>query len=170
MRSRLFWMISVMVILAMMLTACGGTQATEAPTEAAPAEVPPTEAPEPTAEPEMEEAPADRVQIRWFVGLGTGQQPEQVEAQEAVVEAFNASQDKIELVIEIVNYEVSVDTLSTQIAAGNAPDIVGPVGVPARTLSVVNGLTWNRSSTRTATTYPISTLPRLISTGSKARG
>ena len=76
MRPRLFWMISILVILAMMLPACGGAAPTEAPE---PTEAPmeePTEAPmeEPTEEPEMEEAPADRVQIRWFVGLGTGQQ------------------------------------------------------------------------------------------------
>jgi len=45
------------------------------------------------------------VTIRWFVGLGTGSRPDQQDAQKAVVEAFNASQDKIKLVLEVANYE-----------------------------------------------------------------
>jgi multiple sugar transport system substrate-binding protein len=46
-----------------------------------------------------------------------------------VVDEYNASQDKYELLLEIVDNDVAYDTLSTQIAAGNAPDIVGPVGI-----------------------------------------
>jgi multiple sugar transport system substrate-binding protein len=60
--------------------------------------------------------------------LGTGTNPEQVTAQEQVVKDFNASQDKIELVLEIVPFDSARDTLSTQIASGAGPDIVGPVG------------------------------------------
>ena len=45
------------------------------------------------------------VTVRWFVGLGTGAEPEQITAQETVVEEFNASQDAIELQIEIVDNE-----------------------------------------------------------------
>lgn len=85
---------------------------------------------EPTEEPMEEPASSgDRTVVRWFVGLGTGQNAEQVEAQEAVVEAFNASQDAIELQMEIVQNDVAYDTLATLIASGDAPDIVGPVGV-----------------------------------------
>ena len=73
-------------------------------------------------------ASGDAVEIRWFVGLGSGGQPEQIAAQEAVVEAFNATHDDIQIVLEIVENDVAFDTLSTQIAAGNPPDIVGPVG------------------------------------------
>ena len=43
--------------------------------------------------------------------------------------AFNESHDDIELVLEIVDYDTAFDVMSTQIAGGNAPDIVGPVGV-----------------------------------------
>lgn len=72
----------------------------------------------------------DRTVVTWFVGLGTGTNEEQIEAQNAVVEAFNESQEEIELVINIgANFETSRDTFSTLVAAGNAPDIVGPVGV-----------------------------------------
>ena len=41
---------------------------------------------------------------------------------------FNASQDGIELVLEIVPYDSARDTLATQIASGSGPDIIGPVG------------------------------------------
>lgn len=71
----------------------------------------------------------DRVIVTWFVGLGTGGNEEQIEAQNGVVDAFNASQDEIELQINIVDNVTARDTLSTLVAAGSAPDIVGPVGV-----------------------------------------
>jgi len=74
-------------------------------------------------------AQGDPVTITWFVGLGAGGQPEQIEAQNAVVEAFNESHDDIELEIVIVDNTVAFDTLSTLIASGEAPDIVGPVGI-----------------------------------------
>jgi multiple sugar transport system substrate-binding protein len=69
-----------------------------------------------------------KVQVRWFVGLGTGSEPEQIEAQEAVVEEFNASQEDVELVIEFVPNSTAQDTLATQIALDKGPDIIGPVG------------------------------------------
>jgi len=75
-------------------------------------------------------AAQDKVTVTWFVGLGTGTQAEQIETQNQVVADFNASQDKINLVINIAaSNETARDTLSTLIAAGTPPDIVGPVGV-----------------------------------------
>jgi multiple sugar transport system substrate-binding protein len=72
----------------------------------------------------------DKVQITWFVGLGTGTNDQQIEAENQVVADFNASQDEIELIINIApTFDTAVDTLSTLIAAGTPPDIVGPVGV-----------------------------------------
>lgn len=73
-------------------------------------------------------AAQDKVQIVWFIGLGTGGAPEQREMQEKVVAAFNAANPDIELVLNIAENTVARDTLSTLIAAGNAPDIIGPVG------------------------------------------
>lgn len=67
-------------------------------------------------------------EVRWFVGLGAGAQPEQIAAQDAFVEAFNDSQDRINLVVEYVDNDVAYEALATQITAGNAPDIIGPVG------------------------------------------
>jgi multiple sugar transport system substrate-binding protein len=72
----------------------------------------------------------DKIVVTWFVGLGTGTQPAQIDAQNQVVADFNASQDEIELVINIgADFTTSRDTFSTLVAAGTAPDIVGPVGV-----------------------------------------
>lgn len=73
-----------------------------------------------------------RVQIRWFVGLGAGTDAPTIDAQQAVVDEFNAAQDEIELVLEIVDNAQAYDVLNTQIAAGNAPDIVGPMGIRGR--------------------------------------
>ena len=64
-----------------------------------------------------------------FVGLGAGSDEPMFEPQEKVVADFNASQDEIELVLEIVDADQAYSTLATQIAAGNAPDILGPVGI-----------------------------------------
>ncbi len=74
----------------------------------------------------------ERVQIRWYVGLGAGTDAPVIAAQEAVVEEFNASQDEIELILEVVDNAQAYDVLNTQIAAGNAPDLVGPMGIRGR--------------------------------------
>lgn len=71
------------------------------------------------------------VTITWYIGLGTGSQPDQLEAQQAVVDAFNASHDDIRLETIVVNNTgtAATDALQTLIASGDAPDIVGPVGI-----------------------------------------
>jgi multiple sugar transport system substrate-binding protein len=69
------------------------------------------------------------VEIEWFVGLGTGENEEQIPVEEAVVKAFNDSQDGIELKLTVVDNTEASDTLATRIAAGDAPDIIGPVGI-----------------------------------------
>lgn len=126
-------LLALVVVFALIAAACGGgadsTTTTEGETTATTAAPDETTIPEETPTTEAPQPSGDRVQVRWFVGLGTGGNPEQIEAQEAVVEAFNASQDSIELVLEIVQNDVAYDTLSTQIASGNAPDIIGPVGI-----------------------------------------
>lgn len=75
---------------------------------------------------------AEKTKIRWFVGLGTGSREDQIDTQKKLVEDFNAMQDEIELTIEIVADTQAYDVLATQIAAGNAPDVVGPVGIRGR--------------------------------------
>jgi multiple sugar transport system substrate-binding protein len=134
MNKRILLVVVTLLIVLAMVAGCSPQQPTTtqpaAEEPAAPAE--PTAAAAPAATTEPAPAPAatgDRVQVRWYIGLGTGHNPEQLEAQQAVVEAFNSSQDEVELIMEIVQNDQAYDTLQTQIAAGNAPDIVGPVGV-----------------------------------------
>ena len=54
--------------------------------------------------------------------------PHQIPVEEELVKRFNESQDRIELVMEVVPNVSARDTLATQIASGNGPDIIGPVG------------------------------------------
>ncbi|HEX9644268.1 MAG TPA: extracellular solute-binding protein [Acidimicrobiia bacterium] len=124
------WLVALaaMVIIVAACGDSGGTDTTAAPSDDGGTSAPTTEGTEPTTPPATEPPSGDKVQIRWFIGIGAGGQPEQRAAQEAVAEAFNASHDDIELVLEIVENDVAYDTLSTEIAAGNPPDIMGPVG------------------------------------------
>lgn len=73
-------------------------------------------------------AAQEPVRVVWYVGLGAGGQPEQIDAQNKVVADFNASQSDIVLEIIIVDNNVAADTLATLIASDQAPDIIGPVG------------------------------------------
>lgn len=70
-----------------------------------------------------------RTKIRWFIGLSTGTDPQQKEIEQRVVDFFNASQDRIDLEIEFVPYNAARDNLTAQIDRGNAPDIIGPMGI-----------------------------------------
>jgi multiple sugar transport system substrate-binding protein len=76
--------------------------------------------------------PLGETVVRWFVGLGIGNDASQVSAEEAFVKAYDASQSKIYISLEIVPADVAYETLKAEIANGNAPDIVGPVGVRSR--------------------------------------
>ncbi|MDZ4770041.1 MAG: extracellular solute-binding protein [Chloroflexota bacterium] len=67
--------------------------------------------------------------IRWFVGLGTGINPDQIPPQEQIVADFNASRSDIQIEVQFVETGAAIDTLSTLIASGSAPDLIGPVGV-----------------------------------------
>jgi multiple sugar transport system substrate-binding protein len=118
--------VAVVVALMMVIAACGGDTGSGTTTTAG--DTVGTEAPTTTSGDTAEEPSGDRTQIRWFVGIGAGGQPEQADAQRQVVDEFNASQDEIELVLEIVENDVAYETLATQIASDNPPDIIGPVG------------------------------------------
>jgi multiple sugar transport system substrate-binding protein len=94
----------------------------------APTPVRPTPTPQPTATPT---APPTTV-VRWFVGLGKGNEAAQVEAEKAFVKAYNDSQKRIYIDLEIAPGATAYATLKAEIANGTAPDIVGPVGIAGR--------------------------------------
>jgi len=73
--------------------------------------------------------PNGGVVVRWFIGLGAGTQPAQIGPEQAFITAYNASQKDVYIQYEIVDNTQAANILKTEIAAGNAPDIIGPVGV-----------------------------------------
>ena len=121
MRSTILRFGALFAILALVLAACsggGGSSSEPDGSQAAESEAA-----------ESEGATGEVVEIRWFCCLGAGDDAEtQVPTEEAVVAAFNESHDDIELVLEVVDYDSAYDALAVQIAGGNAPDILGPVG------------------------------------------
>jgi multiple sugar transport system substrate-binding protein len=134
-RRRLFvpWAIAALV-----LGACGSTApstassapstASSAPAGSAPANASPSLVAI-TPAPVGAVGPNGGAVIRWFIGLGAGAQPQQVAAERTFADTFNNSQKEIYLSTEIEDNKVAKDILQTQIAAGNPPDIIGPVGV-----------------------------------------
>jgi multiple sugar transport system substrate-binding protein len=77
--------------------------------------------------------PCQPVTVRWFVGLGFSSDAAQA-AEGAFASSFNATTGRelgctVRLEVEAVAHDIAYDTLKAEIAAGNAPDIVGPVGV-----------------------------------------
>src|SRR6267142_3933996 len=122
-RSVLTW---GMTLLVLALTA---TNALSAPM----AQTTPSSTPTPVAVNTFDPAAAGgRTIVKWYVGLGTGGDPKQIDVQRKVVDQFNKSQERIYLALQIVDNKVASTTLATQIAAGNTPDIIGPVGTVGR--------------------------------------
>lgn len=122
--------VSLLVVSSLLFAGCApSAPATKAPTTEVPvAEAPATEVPTQ----EAAAAPKEPVEIRWYVGLGVGTNEQERKAQDEVVAAFNASQNRIKLVLEIVDVDTAYQQLATEIAAGNPPDVVGPVGIYGR--------------------------------------
>ena len=73
-----------------------------------------------------------QTEIRWYVGLGAGTDQALIDAQNEFVDRYNSSQSDVNLILEIVDNAQAYDVLATQIAAGNPPDIVGPMGIRGR--------------------------------------
>jgi len=122
MKKILLWLLVVLMVVVFSLAGCKAAAVEEE-------EVAEEEEAAVVVEPVV---PGEKTLVRWFVGLGAGSDEGTFEGQTAVVDEFNASQDKIELKLEIIDNDVAYDTLAIQIAAGNAPDIVGPIGIRGR--------------------------------------
>lgn len=123
MRKSLLLVSLLVLAMTLLLVGCEKEEtATPEPTQ------PAGEQPQPTTPPPTEEE-VQPVEIRWFIGLGTGTNPEHQPVQNLFVDYFNASHPNIVLSIEVVPNDVAFDTLKTEIAGGDPPDVVGPVGV-----------------------------------------
>lgn len=146
--------VAVLMMLVLALAACTGQTASPSPTVAtsqspsasgpAPTDGPtgeptgepsaeptagePTAAPTPTFRPQPTFS-GEGVGLRWYCCLGTGEAPAMIPVEDQVAADFSAQHETAEMIFEVVTYGAAYDTLSTQIAAGNPPDIVGPAGV-----------------------------------------
>lgn len=154
MRKTLYVLTALVMLASMLLSACG-TAATPTDVPVAPDTETPVVVDEASATPEvvvddstatpepptitptttpypMATVAEGKVPVRWFIGLGTGTDPAQLVAEQSVVDDFNAdperAKDNIQLIMEVVPYAAARDTVLTEIAAGNGPDVIGPVG------------------------------------------
>ena len=145
---KLTFVFSVLMVASMLLAACtpavtatpapADTQASAASAPAsAPASAAASSAPASVAAPTATVLPQPTAatgftgtKITWFIGLGAGSNPEEVAKETAFVNKFNAKYgDKYYLVTQVVAAATAVDVLKTEVASGDVPDIVGPVGV-----------------------------------------
>jgi len=78
-------------------------------------------------------AAGGRTVVKWYVGLGTGANPQQIDIEKAVVDQFNKSQQSVYLTLQIVDNRVASTTLATgptqPLASGDkiAIQVVGTV-------------------------------------------
>jgi multiple sugar transport system substrate-binding protein len=121
--------------VAIIVAACGSSNATASPSAAPSATTAATVAPSPTpliitpAPIAQGPGPNGGVVVRWFIGLGAGTQPANLGPEQAFIKAYNDSQKAVYIQYELVDNTQAANILKTEIAAGNAPDIIGPVGV-----------------------------------------
>ncbi len=117
-------------VVGLLVSACGGAASpspSSAPASSQPSAAPSSAAPSPSTAPTV--PPGGPVTVKWFCCLGSGDDPSQLKAEDAVVKAFNSTHPNIKLVFDHAAYSGARDALSTEIASGNGPDVVGPVGV-----------------------------------------
>ena len=141
---------AILSVFAIVASACGA-QATPAPSVGATATAPATPAPtaaQATASPSFVNitpapipagpGPNGGTVVRWFIGLGAGTQPAQLQPEQAFATAYNASQKDVYLSLEIVDNTQAASILKTEIAAGTGPDIIGPVGLEGLNIFIDN--------------------------------
>ncbi len=126
MKHKIIALSSLLVLMGLLLVACGGAPATEAPPP------PATEAPAEEAESAPVEEPAvqgEKVKVVIFIGMGTGTDPDQIAAQEALEEKFNSTHDDIEVEFLIVPHDEAETRYLAMLSGGTAPQLVGPNGI-----------------------------------------
>ncbi len=119
--NRKYFLFFLVMLLTFTLVACAGAEPmVEEPVVEEPA----------VEEPAAEEpaAPAEKAKVVIFIGMGTGTDPDQIAAQEAIQEEFNATHDDIEVEFLIVPHEEAGERYLAMLSGGNAPQLVGPNG------------------------------------------
>jgi multiple sugar transport system substrate-binding protein len=128
-RSRGSAVFALTAVVALIASACG-TATSPSPSQTASSAAPSASTllvtPEPIA---AGPGPNGGTVVRWFIGLGAGTQPAQIGPEQKFITDYNASQKDVYIQYEIVDNTQAANILKTEIAAGNAPDIIGPVGV-----------------------------------------
>jgi multiple sugar transport system substrate-binding protein len=118
--------------LAIVLAACSGASTSNAPTSSAvgiPLGSGASEAPVATAAGTFALPSFTAAKLRWFCCLGTGEDPSQVPTENKVADGLATAFPGSSMKFEVTTYDAAPDALSTQIAGGNSPDVVGPVGI-----------------------------------------
>jgi multiple sugar transport system substrate-binding protein len=116
---------ALVAVLVLVVGACGPGTASQ-PAGSQPAASQPAASQPAGSQATASFAPAS---LRWYCCLGTGEDPSQIPTEEEVAAGFGEKHPGSSLKFEVVTYDAARDTLSTQIASGSGPDIVGPVGV-----------------------------------------
>jgi multiple sugar transport system substrate-binding protein len=111
----------LLAILALILAACGGTGGES--------QDPASSAGGSEGAAASGDASGEVAEIRWFCCLGAGDDPAQVEVEQAVADAFNESHPNIHVTLEVVEYEEAYDILAVQLNSPDPPDVVGPAGI-----------------------------------------
>jgi multiple sugar transport system substrate-binding protein len=102
-RNAFWWLLSSLVIVALMLPACGGP-ATEAPAEA----------------PAEEVVAEEPVEVIWYVRTNDSEQPWE---QDVVIPDFESKHPNIKINLTVVTWDDFDTKMQTMIAAGTPPDV-----------------------------------------------
>lgn len=117
-------LVSLVLALTLALSLFAGCGSTPAPAPAAPAAPADPAAPAPAA-PATPAAPAGKVEVTaWLFPTMKAKDHENGEYEKKVVDAFNASQDKITVKFEMIDFQNGPEKITASIAGGTAPDII----------------------------------------------
>lgn len=159
MHSRPTRLIGLLATIIFVASACGGSPspAPSATAGAVATQAPVTQGPTAAPAQTFHVPDFDAAALRWFCCLGGGEDPSQTPTEEAIAADFAKSYPGSSLEFEVTTYDEAPGALSTQIAGGNSPDIVGPVGVGG--ISQFEGQWLDLTSYLTASAYDLTQFP-----------
>ena len=126
MKIRKLWLFTVLFLLIAIITACSSPDAKKATATESEQEI--TGSAQKTASGEAVPS-GDKTRVVFFVGMGTGTDPDQIDAQKALIDEFNASHDDIAVEMLIVPHDSASERFLAMVSGGNPPDVVGPIGI-----------------------------------------